>query len=257
MTNRVIATICDAVEEANAGHGGEDIWKKPLVSFIDAGDPALQSLKLSVSVNHLMPRDILPGAKSVVCYFIPFTERIITSNISGERASPEWARAYIETNALISRIGDTLETVLARSGFSVGKIPATHNFDPEVLISDWSHRHLAAIAGLGSFGLNNMLITGEGCCGRFGSMVTDCPLEAVKKTVGEKCLYKIDGSCGACVTRCVGGAYPEGGFDRFACYRACLENAEFHRDIGYADVCGKCLVGLPCSAKDPSARRRG
>jgi hypothetical protein len=33
----------------------------------------------------------------------------------------------------------------------------------------------------------------------------------------------------------------------------CLENAEHHKNIGYADVCGKCVVGLPCSFKDPSS----
>ena len=49
------------------------------------------------------------------------------------------------------------------------------------LISDWSHRHVAVIAGLGKFGLNNMLITDNGCCGRVGSFITDLKIEPTKR----------------------------------------------------------------------------
>jgi epoxyqueuosine reductase QueG len=51
-------------------------------------------------------------------------------------------------------IKDQLEKV----GFKSNVLPATHNFNEETLISDGSHRHVAVIAGLGIFGLNNMLI---------------------------------------------------------------------------------------------------
>ena len=43
--------------------------------------------------------------------------------------------------------------------------------------SCWSQRHVARIAGLGSFGMNQMLITESGCCGRFFSVITDVPCE--------------------------------------------------------------------------------
>ncbi|WP_338094171.1 hypothetical protein [Methanorbis furvi] len=33
----------------------------------------------------------------------------------------------------------------------------------------WSHRHFAVLAGLGTFGVNNMLITRMGCYGRVSS----------------------------------------------------------------------------------------
>ncbi|HNX60797.1 MAG TPA: epoxyqueuosine reductase, partial [Spirochaetota bacterium] len=140
-------------------------------------------------------------------------------------------------------------------GYRTGKIPATHNFDKVKLISRWSHRHIAHLAGLGTFGINNMLITESGCCGRFGSIITDCPVTiGEKQPVADKCLYKAAGKCGVCVRKCVNGALRFDGFDRHKCYESCLANEELHRSIGKADVCGKCTVGLPCSLSDPTAR---
>jgi hypothetical protein len=50
--------------------------------------------------------------------------------------------------------------------YRVTTTPATHNFDAKRLISNWSHRHAGYIAGSGKFGLNNMITTERGCCGK-------------------------------------------------------------------------------------------
>jgi epoxyqueuosine reductase QueG len=256
-------------------------WRDPLVSAFpvcsDTGSPLNFTksgswLKEAVSSTHLLPGDVLPGAKSIIAFFIPFTERVAEGNREGESASAEWALCYIRTNELIAKINNGLETLFAREGLKTGKIPATHNFDEERLVSDWSHRHIAYLAGLGTFGLNNMLITQKGCCGRFGSIVTEWPYYAppgtgqqLSKTGAvpeEKCLFKRNGSCRLCIKRCPAGAYTlKAGdsrenpnilqFDRKRCYSLCLKNAEKHKNLGYADVCGKCLTGLPCSVKAP------
>jgi hypothetical protein len=70
--------------------------------------------------------------------------------------------------------------------------------------------------------------------------------------VKEKCLYKINEGCGICQNKCIVNAYEGSTFNRKKCYEICLKNAKYYKSIGYADVCGKCLVGLPCSTKDPS-----
>jgi len=241
-------------------HSIEKMWRQPLVAALSAKNPLLPKLKEAVAMDHLFPEDILPGAKSIAVFFIPFETGIIKSNIQGEAASPEWARAYILTNELLSFINEAVEKELNQYGYRVGKVAPTHNFDEKTLISRWSHRHIAWMAGLGTFGINNMLITSKGCCGRLGSLVTDAessdlgiPEESSGGPSAEKCLYKINGSCGVCQKRCPVKAYGESGnFDRQNCYQLCLKNAELYQQtIGFADVCGKCMVGLPCSSKAP------
>ncbi|GHV81285.1 (Fe-S)-binding protein [Spirochaetia bacterium] len=232
------------------------MWKEPILGIISAEDEGLKLLREVVSSTHLLPGDILPGAESIIVFFIPFQDSIVESNLHGETASREWALAYIKTNDLIRVINDDIAEMLRREGYAAGKLPATHNFDTERLVSDWSHRHVACIAGLGSFGFNNMLITDQGCCGRFGSMVTSLPVSAVPEAAAarpprERCIHKLTGGCGACRKRCPVNAYGDGGFDRRRCYAQCLKNGELHKDLGYADVCGKCLAGLPCSFRSP------
>lgn len=227
-------------------------WGEPLVTYADALDPGFAELKQAVGPGHAMPQDLLPDAKTVVAYFIPFTRDTVKSNISGREASRAWAVAYIETNQLIKDLNQFIYEQLLQQGYTCSRIPPTHNFDKIKLISDWSHRHVARIAGLGTFGLNNMLITEKGCCGRIGSLVTNLKIDPTPKRQGENCLHKIDGSCQRCVQRCVNNALKADAFDRHRCYEMCLLNDDFFPDLATTDVCGKCLVGTPCSLINPA-----
>ena len=133
-----------------------ELWEDPVVEIISANNEKLLTLKEAVSQSHYMPCDILPDAKSIISFFIPFHKKVVESNIKGTKASREWAIAYIKTNDLIKTINDKIELLMDERGYKTGKIPATHNFDKDKLISNWSHRHIAYIAGIGTFGINNM-----------------------------------------------------------------------------------------------------
>jgi epoxyqueuosine reductase QueG len=233
----------------------ETRWGPPLVSFASAADPLFSRLREVVSPTHGMPADLLLGARTVVALFIPFERWVARSNIPGSAASREWAVAYIETNRLVAAVGACLAGLLEERGFAVALTPATHNFDEDRLVSDWSHRHVAYVAGLGTFGLNNMLITAAGCCGRLGSFVTSAPVEPDPRPAAEACLHKRGFPCRRCVTRCVNEALFVDRFDRFRCYSKCLENGRLFEHLGKADVCGKCVVGLPCSFTVPADPR--
>ncbi|MDR7856502.1 hypothetical protein [Tissierella sp.] len=227
-------------------------WKKPLIAFADAGDPLFHKLREVANPEHFFPRDILDGAKTVITYFLPFDESIPNSNIEGRNSSKEWARAYIETNKLIGSLNDYLIESIEEMDYKAAKLNPALNMDYEKLISLWSNRHVAYIAGLGTFGLNNMLITKSGCCGRLGNVVTNMKIEATQRPDREYCLYKYDGSCGYCVDRCVNDALFKDKFDRFKCFDMCLENDNIHNELGgEAQVCGKCLTIVPCSFKVP------
>jgi epoxyqueuosine reductase QueG len=233
-------------------------WKAPLIAVADAADPLFLKLREVVRETHELPGDLLPGARSVIAYFVPFSDDVTGSNRAGQIASRTWATAYVETNDLLGAIGLRLEADLAERDYRASHMPATHNFDEETLMSDWSHKHVAYIAGLGTFGRHHLLITPRGCSGRLGTLVTDAVIEPTPRPVHEACLDKHNGTCGACITKCVAGALSKNGnvFDRHACYDICLQNADRYANIGLADVCGKCAVGVPCSTMDPVAKLR-
>ncbi|GBC61224.1 epoxyqueuosine reductase [Desulfonema ishimotonii] len=190
----------------------------------------------------------------MIVYFLPFDKRIPKSNKTGRNASEAWAMAYIETNRLIVNINTHLAAVLEGMGFESVVLPPTHNFDTDKLISDWSHKHVAYIAGLGNFGEHHLLITDKGCCGRLGSIITSAKIPPSQRSEAAYCLEKYGKSCGVCVEKCPTGALRPDGFDRHACYDLLLENADIFEEKGLADVCGKCSCIVPCSFKNPVAK---
>jgi len=244
--------IATFVRREVAKAGTETRYRQPLVGFADAADPRFLQLREIAEPTHLLPGDLLPTARSAISFFLPFAKEIVRAN----RAEPRqvargWALAYVETNALINRIAQRLITALAERGVKAAAEPATHNWDPVSLVSRWSHKSVAAIAGLGSFGLHHMLITDAGCAGRFGSLVVDAvlaPTPVPGAPARERCRYFHDGSCRVCVERCPVGALTEDGLDKHRCYEWLLQVAEHFRGLGLADACGKCATG-PCAFK--------
>jgi epoxyqueuosine reductase QueG len=248
--------ITTAIRRQVAEAGATTEYRDPPVGFVAAADPRFLDLRRVVHPSHMMPQDLLPGARSVVSFFLPFARWVVEANAGHkEKVAREWAVAYVETNALIGRIAAHLIESLAGRGIRAAAEPATHNFDPVSLISRWSHKSVAVIAGLGSFGLHHMVITDSGCAGRFGSLVIDADiLTELDKVLPitpteprERCLYFHDGSCLECVMRCPVGALDESDpIDKQRCYERLLNVAQEYRHLGLADVCGKCAIG-PCS----------
>ena len=148
-----------------------------------------------------------------------------------------------------------------RLGYEAKTAPEAATFDQKKLISNWSHRHFARVAGLGTFGLNNMLITKSGCCGRYGTIITNLDVEPDQPLKEALCIYKKNGRCGSCISRCPSGALTAEGYDRQKCYQVLKKNAAIYTEFGssYLDetgqnsnsigseVCGKCVVNVPCS----------
>lgn len=244
ITQQIRTVIFDTVAAAQT----RTRYREPLLAFARVDDPAFDKLPRLIP-GHLHPRDLLPGARSVCAFFLPFDPEIVLSNRPGKgrgtAASETWARAYVETNALLTEICKKLGVVLAEQGIRAAWEPPTRNFDPVRLVSAWSHKSVAAVAGLGQFGRHRMLITRAGCAGRLSSLVLDAdpPLLPGDVVRQDLCLY--DTGCRACVQRCPVGALTEEGYDRRRCYGQCLENdARFPQWL--ADVCGKCATG-PCA----------
>jgi len=239
------------VEERVAGAGTRTRYRKPLVGFASARDPAWQLIRERFIAGHLLPRDILPEARSVVAFFIPFSHGVVTENKRHFYISPEWARAYVETNTLIENICLDMEQMLASRGVRAAHQPPTHNYDPKTLSSPWSHKSAAYVCGLGGWGLHHMLITERGCAGRVGSLVIDVPTPHTPRTDDLPCSFYLDGSCTECMKLCPLGAITLKGLDKERCHRACMEaDFLFRGQFGKAEVCGKCATG-PCAFRAP------
>ena len=244
--------VSEFVETFSREQSTRTNWLEPLVGFADASDPLFGKLKEVVRPSHAAPNELLEGARTVIAFFLPFAKEIASSNTDGRLASREWAVAYVETNRLIIALNEHLAGVLEKQGYRAAKLPPTHNFDKQQLMSDWSHKHVGYIAGLGRFGLHHMLITEKGCNGRLGSLVTDAVIPATNRSDHEFCLVKAGKKCGKCVSRCVTGALTESGLDRQRCYGILLENMDVYAGEGMADVCGKCAGVVPCTYKNPA-----
>ena len=225
------------------------IWRRPLVRFADARDPGFEELKQIVDPRHHVPQDFLLGAKTVISWFLPFEQKLARENLSGSGCAGSWADAYLTTNEMAIWINEELVVWLQNEfGASAATVTDASMISEENPRSRWSQRHVAYLAGHGTFGLNNMLISDAGSVGRYFSIVTGLELPAGGPVLQERCLWKQHGSCGLCVQRCEAGALTTEGFDRFKCLARCLENMEKYPG---ADVCGKCTVELPCSYKIP------
>jgi len=237
-------------------------WGRPLVGFADAKHSFILNLKNIINPNHALPTDILKDASIVLAYYIPFTKELAKTNRKMNRlASSQWALAYEETNAMFKYLNQHIIEYLNAKGYNAAIAKESATFSTEKLISNWSHRHFAYIAGLGTFGINNMLITKSGCCGRFFTIVTNLDIVSDRPMVHELCLYKKNGSCKICLKNCPAGALTELRYNRTKCYSLLKENAAVYTEFGssYVDetlttanstgseVCGKCITSSPCA----------
>ena len=200
------------------------------------------------------PAEWLPGAKSVISFFLPYTERIKTSNAADYKwPSNEWLHGRYEGQIFMKELSYHIHSLLIGAGHK-SLIPA---FDDRLragvgesqkrYASSWSERHAAYACGLGTFGLSNGLITEKGVCGRFGSVLTDLDLpKDVRRYDG---VYDYCNMCGECVSHCPAGAISiNGGQNPFKCSDFLDRTSEKHKPR-YG--CGKCQVNVPCESAIP------
>ncbi len=252
---RTFATEFVAAEAGRLEGGGW--WRAPLVAAAPA-DGRFAALPAIAADDHLDPRDLLPEARSVLVFFIPFKKELVRENKPGGLPCRNWGLAYVQTNALIERLSRALSERLSEGGFRSGLTPATHNFNEEKLAARWSHKHLGHLCGLGRFGTHCMLITPAGCAGRLGSLVTEAELpDSPLIETREACLLKAGRECGRCIDACPVSALKVKGFERRDCWQRLKQNrAElpYFADLPESThVCGKCAAAMPCSFHNPVA----
>lgn len=149
--------LIDIINDKIRTNNGRTRYRSPLVGFASACDPLFHKLREVANPDHLLPEEMLPGAESVIAFFLPFDNELIKLNRRDPYVSREWAEAYVETNQLIKDICKEISRQLADMGFNAAYEMPTHNFDYKRLLSSWSHKHVAYVCGLGSFGRNTIV----------------------------------------------------------------------------------------------------
>lgn len=71
MKDSIRSLIGAAIEAFRTSQNARTSWKEPLVAIADAGDRLFPRLKEIVRPTHALPEDLLPGARSVIAYFLP------------------------------------------------------------------------------------------------------------------------------------------------------------------------------------------
>jgi epoxyqueuosine reductase QueG len=255
IRKRLMIFVSAAASNSLIAHGGMPIYDAPLMAIAAADDPLFDKLKEPgvIGPDHLVPQDFLAGARSVISYFLPFTKEIRQSNQSPGLPSEEWVSARIDGETFNNEVRRHL-VALVKELDGRGVAPALEPlFQVHEVASNWSERHVAYIAGLGTFGLHRHLITSKGCAGRLGSVVTSLELPPTARSyqkLYEYCLWYAEGTCGDCIERCPSKALALEGKDKYACRNYLFTETLPRFKPRYG--CGKCQVGLPCEATNPT-----
>ncbi len=232
------------------------IFDLPLVGIATVGDELFSNLKSPelVGKNHLLPQEWLPGARSVISYFIPFSDEVRLANRKKGLPAKEWLYGRVKgqqfNEALSKRIARLCEE---HNGTAV--IPAV---DPSFSLSDgmnsnWSERHVAYIAGLGTFSLSKSLITEKGSAGRLGSIITTLEIEPTSRCYQGP--YEYCSFCGECIKRCPSNAIKDvkeqkvAGMDRKICQN--YLNTKIRPRFKPFYGCGKCQTAVQCEGSNP------
>ncbi len=219
--------------------------REPIIGYAAADDPLYKQISRRIGNKQLQPTDLLSNAKTVIVFFLPHSVEITQALRQEKNIAQAWSDNYMILNTLLSQIAETLKQKLEDCyDIHSAMEPPTNNYDDVKLTAKWPHKTSAVIAGIGTFGLNRLLITQAGCAGRLNSLIIDKKLEPTKRPSTSYCLYYKLGKCSYCATHCPSGAITKIGWNRFRC-NAYLDGKNI-RD--QEQGCGICSSG-PCAMK--------
>ena len=235
---------------------GLRIFNAPIFGVASATDPIFKTFQQPEVVGEFfrLPESWLPGAVSVISYFLPFTREVRVSNHIPGRPSAGWLHGRIEGQKFLEKLSHTICDFIRSAGYQCVSPALEPEFkvfsdrETNLLASNWSERHIAYAAGLGAFGLSRSFITRLGTAGRYGSFVTTLPLQPSARD--HAYMSEFCEKCGACVSRCPSGAISiKRGKDKSICNARMDETkVEFKPRYG----CGKCQTNVPCESAFPS-----
>jgi epoxyqueuosine reductase QueG len=238
----------EALSTSPTSSSSMQIWDLPLVGVASAKDLLWERFKEpdAVGLRHMSPEEWLPGAKSVISYFLPYTKRIREANRIKRVTTTEWLYGRWEGEIFNQALRKYIIDLVEKAGKHALAPNLDERFEVIDLCSNWSERHVAFVAGLGTFSLSRSMITRMGSAGRFGSVIVDFELKPTQRAYTEVDEYCT--KCGACAKSCPSQAIDETGKDNEICKVYVMKEKEIYNPR-YG--CGKCQVGVPCENNIP------
>jgi len=255
--------------------GDEPYFDEPLVGFAAADDRLFTDYKTIIGAFHQTPQEVMAGAlgadgraTSVISWILPITRPTRESNRREEQyPSQAWTRTRFFGEQLNGALRRHLVSWLAERGQQAVAPQFAASWKefsdtPVGIASNWSERHAAYAAGLGTFSLNDALITPKGIAHRCGSVITDLQLAPNERPYPHhrhNCLFFRDGSCGLCIARCPVGALSQEGHDKTSCrqyvYKTVVDAVG--EQFGTPQTgCGLCQTRVPCEGGIPGGAKQ-
>jgi epoxyqueuosine reductase len=193
------------------------------------------------------PQSIYPEARTVIVIGLPVQLPIVET-----APSIYYHELYNIVNTLLDSKGYEISNFLTEEGYPSIFLPRDGYGDIEVLLKNpvafFSHKHAAYLAGMGSFGENNVILTKEyGPRVRFTSIFTTAVIEGDPIPGEDLCTH-----CKRCITQCPVNAISEGteiGDDSDDFFRpidkiACANRSKMLRNK-FKSPCGICIKVCP------------
>ena len=275
-----VETIIRDFWGADAGNSlhldsGEKAWDEPHLAVARGDDPLFLRFKQMIgpffwtpeeAYAIAYPEDSVPADElRVISYVLPQTaETRCDQRKEQQFPSERWARSRFHGEEFNCALRLHLAEELTKAGYRSVAPERLDGFayrqsERFGLASNWSERHAAFIAGLGTFSLSDAMITRRGKAVRFGSVVSHIDLPVTERVYGDDhhawCLWYANGTCGSCAKRCPAGAITTAaGHDKQECFRYIRETTAPYATATYgtgATPCGLCQVGIPCESQVP------
>ncbi len=253
----------------------EKIFDTPLVGFSSGLDPLYDEYKSHIGNFYFTPLELFaesfPGKKysaedlTVVSWIIPSTA--VTRKEHGAQKrypSERWARTRDLGEKFNNAIRiQVVEQLKAAGVAGVAPLLAPHwarySEGPYAPCSNWSERHAAYAAGLGTFGLCDGLITPVGKAVRIGSVIAAIQIPPSTRPYDDHhayCLHFTENICRKCIPRCPIKALSQEGHDKKPCmqYVEHTMNKYIKKEYGLETyACGLCQCNVPCTDKIPTS----
>jgi epoxyqueuosine reductase QueG len=250
------------------GLDDEPMWQDPIVGFGRGDDPYFEFLREDIGGFHWSPAEAFRLGRAGVdakdadlCVVsIAFPQTVKTKGLNAKcvgEPTPRWTLTRGEWEGMMSGVSRKIVDALEARGVRAVSIEHIKEFKRETsekygVSSNWSHRHVAFICGLGTFGLSDGLITRKGKAMRFTTILIEADTPADVRgyeKYNEWCRFR-DG-CRGCIKRCPVGAISEQGHDKKRCsdFLAVLKERGVQEGLlrpEQTSGCGLCQCGVPC-----------